>query len=186
MRRSFTTREKVLLVVLAVLILGIGYFKLLLEPINDAVDEYQQNEAAEQDEIIQNTALLAKMQQMQEELEEIRASGTAKPLPTYDNSDAMLVELNTTFAGASDYSLSFGSATALETSSYIMRRPISVSFSAGSYEAAREICDTLHNSSNINQISDLSVSFDSDGEVHISMSISYFELVQTAEQSDEA
>ena len=33
MNRAFTTREKVLLVILAVLIIGIGYFKLLLEPI---------------------------------------------------------------------------------------------------------------------------------------------------------
>ena len=178
MRRAFTTREKVLLVVLAVLLVGIGYFKLLLEPINDSVTQYQLNAAAEQDEILQNTALLKQMQDMQSELEQIHASGDDKPLPTYDNADAMLVELNTTLSRASDYSLNFGTAAALEDSPYIMRRPLTLTFTADSYEQARGILDELHDSDNINQISDLSITFKDDASVSVTMSVSYFELMR--------
>ncbi len=57
MKRAFTTREKVMLLVLTVLLIVIAYFKLILEPINNSIDEYQSETAAEQDEILQNTAL---------------------------------------------------------------------------------------------------------------------------------
>ena len=42
MNRAFSTREKVLLVILALLLIGVGYFKLLLEPINESIDNYTQ------------------------------------------------------------------------------------------------------------------------------------------------
>lgn len=58
MKRAFTTREKVMLLVLTVLLIVIAYFKLILEPINNSIDEYQSETAAEQDEILQNTELL--------------------------------------------------------------------------------------------------------------------------------
>ena len=37
MRHVFTTREKVLLVILAVLVIAVGYWKLILTPINDSI-----------------------------------------------------------------------------------------------------------------------------------------------------
>ena len=40
MKRAFTTREKVMLLVLTVLLIVIAYFKLILEPINNSIDEY--------------------------------------------------------------------------------------------------------------------------------------------------
>ncbi len=176
MTRSFTTREKILLVVLAFLVIGIGYFKLLLEPINDQITEYQLNMEAEESEIISNTAILNRMQRMQEELQTIYASGDAKPLPSYDNSDRMLVELNTILSRASDYSLNFGTPAALADSTYIVRRPISLEFTADSYETARGIIDDLHDSDNINQISDLSIVFGDRGDIRVELDIAYFEL----------
>ena len=94
MNRAFTTREKVLLVILAVLIIGIGYFKLLLEPINTSIENYRNMTASEQDEILVNTALLQKKKQMETELEELFASGDPTPIPVYDNSGNLLVELH--------------------------------------------------------------------------------------------
>ena len=177
MRRAFTTREKVLLVILALMLIGIGYFKLLLEPINDQISQYQLDTATEQDEVVQNTVLLTKMREMEKELEEIKASGDAKPLPNYDNSDAMLTELNTILSASGDYSLTFGSTYQLEESSYIMCRPVSFTFNASSYEVARSIIDELHASANINQTSDMTITFYSGGSVRVTMTVYYFELV---------
>lgn len=78
MKRAFTTREKVMLLVLTVLLIVIAYFKLILEPINNSIDEYQSETAAEQDEILQNTALLTRMNQMQKELEEFMPRATPR------------------------------------------------------------------------------------------------------------
>ena len=58
MNRAFSTREKVLLVILALLLIGVGYFKLLLEPINESIDNYTQLASSEQDAMLQGTAQL--------------------------------------------------------------------------------------------------------------------------------
>ena len=181
MSRAFTPREKVLLVVLAVLLIAIGYFKLILEPINDAVAEYNMDADNEQSEIVANMALLQKMKSMQTELDEIYAAGDPVPMPEYDNSEVMLVELNTILAAATDYTVNFGSAAPLSESSYIMCRPLSLRFEAADYKTARQIIDTLHESENVNRISDLSVSFNSNAHVEVTASVSYFELAAEAQ-----
>lgn len=178
MNRVFSTREKVLLVILAVLVLCIGYFKLILEPINDGVAAYQAEAAAEQDEILQNSALLAKMRQMRTELETLHASAEAKPLPAFDNSDRLLVELHATLGRANDYTLTFGTVAPLDGSAYIMRRPLSLTFKTDTYAQARAILDALHDSDTINQISDLSVIFQNDDTLSVSLTIAYFELAE--------
>lgn len=48
MNRELTTREKTLLLVLAVLVIALGYWKLVLEPINEQVASY--NDMAEQEQ----------------------------------------------------------------------------------------------------------------------------------------
>ena len=114
MNRPFSTREKVLLVVLVVLVMCICYFKLLLEPINDSIADYQMKASAEQDEIVANTALLTKMNNMKKELAEIYAAGDPIPVPEYNNYAPMLTELNAILSTAADYDLRFGDMTLLE------------------------------------------------------------------------
>ena len=145
MKRAFTTREKVMLLVLTVLLIVIAYFKLILEPINNSIDEYQSETAAEQDEILQNTELLTRMNQMQKELEEIYAAGDPTPIPNYDNSGKLLVELNSILSASVDYSLDFGQVSALNDG-YIMCRPINMTFTTNTYAETRAIIDALHNS----------------------------------------
>lgn len=79
MKRAFTTREKVMLLVLTVLLIVIAYFKLILEPINNSIDEYQSETAAEQDEILQNTELLTRMNQMQKGSRKFMPRATPRP-----------------------------------------------------------------------------------------------------------
>ena len=112
MNRAFTTREKVLLVILAVLI--IGYFKLLLEPINTSIENYRNMTASEQDEILVNTALLQKKKQMETELEELFASGDPTPISVYDNSGNLLVELHRILDRSLDYSLNFSGVSTMD------------------------------------------------------------------------
>ena len=166
MNRAFSTREKVLLVILALLLIGVGYFKLLLEPINESIDNYTQS-----------TAQLVQLRQMEQELEVIHESGDAVPLPAYDNAEGLLVELNHILAASTEYTLNFGTVDMLD-GGYIVRRPLSLQFSAKNYAAARGILTALHDSANVNQISDLSVSLpeDSDKGVQVTCSVTFYEL----------
>ena len=194
MNRAFTTREKVLLVILAVLIIGIGYFKLLLEPINTSIENYRNMTASEQDEILANTALLQKKKQMETELEELFASGDPTPIPVYDKSGNLLVELHRILDKSLDYSLNFSGTSPMDVE-YLVRRPVSLTFLAPTYAQARAIINELHDSDNVNCISDLSMQINngnldytneiirwdlddnSDHYVTVSLVITYYERV---------
>lgn len=176
MKRAFTTREKVLLVILAVMLLAIGYFKLVLEPINDSVASLQAQASAEQDMMVQQSAILANMNKMQQELDQIQESGEAKPLPEHDNKEQLLMELYGILGEAKEYSLNFGTMT--KYNDYIMQRPLYLSFTAANYAHASNILSALHSSDNINQMSDVSFTFQKDDGVSVTLAITYFEFVK--------
>ena len=92
---------------------------------------------------------------MEQAVAEIKASGTEKSIPRYDNSGALLRELNRVLASSSDSSLDFSTGTTQE--GYIIMRPLTLSFQTNTYAQAREIIDQLCASDNLNQISDLNI-----------------------------
>lgn len=51
MNRELTRRETVLLLILVVLVIFLGYFKLIFEPIQDQVAQYQDTTSQEQSEL---------------------------------------------------------------------------------------------------------------------------------------
>lgn len=143
--------------ILAVLVIAVGYWKLILTPINDSIADLNAQTASEQDAILTNSARLSRMRQMQQELETLLADPDAKPLPDYDNSERLLVELNTILSGTVDYTLSFGDTYLLEDGGSIICRPISLEYTCGSYTAARTVMDALHGSDYVNLISDVTL-----------------------------
>ena len=179
MRHVFTTREKVLLVILAVLVIAVGYWKLILTPINDSIADLNAQTASEQDAILTNSARLSRMRQMQQELETLLADPDAKPLPDYDNSERLLVELNTILSGTVDYTLSFGSTYLLEDGGSI----IWLEYTCGSYTAARTVMDALHGSDYVNLISDVTLDLDAQHGTRVNLTITYFELQSTGSAS---
>lgn len=56
MKHVFTNREKILLVILAIMLIAVGYWKLILTPINDDIADLQSRTASEQDAMIQSAA----------------------------------------------------------------------------------------------------------------------------------
>ena len=174
MKHVFTNREKILLVILAVLLIAVGYWKLILTPINDSIDALRQQTASEQDALIQDSARAARLTQMKAELETLLSDPNAKPLPDFDNSEKLLVELNTILSGT-DYTLNFANPTPLETGSAILARPISLTFEVSTYSAARAVLDALHDSQYVNLISDLNMDLKG-STVRTTLSLTYFEL----------
>ena len=193
MNRAFTTREKVMLVILVVLIMAIGYFKLLLEPINAKIQDFQTQQASEQDEILINSSLVQQKRQMEKELEELFANGDPTPIPVYDNSANLLVELHKILDSSAEYTLNFSGTSPMDVE-YLIRRPVSLTFRTASYGQARNIINQLHDSENTNAISDLSVTFngntneilywsqldgnDEDYPISVSMTITYYERLE--------
>ena len=141
MNRELTLREKVLLLILIVLVMVLGYFKLLYEPVSDRIARCRED--------------TAQMEKMEQALADIRAAGGSKAIPHFNNSEALLRELRGLLAGTGEYSLDFGDGTTQQ--GYIVLRPVSMTYRTSTYEQSRAIIDRLSASDNINRISDLSI-----------------------------
>lgn len=99
MNRELTLREKVLLLILIVLVMVLGYFKLLYEPVSDRIARCREDTAQEQLAQEQNAVRLAQMEKMEQALADIRAAGGSKAIPRFNNSEALLRELRGLLAG---------------------------------------------------------------------------------------
>ncbi len=157
MNREFTGREKVLMVILAVIVIALGYFKLILGPINDSVDYYKGETTLEQTMVDENATRLLQLQKMKAAVAEIKAAGTEKAIPQYDNSGRLMVELYGILGSTEEYSLDYSSGVVED--GYIILRPIKLSFKTTTYAQARGILDALSGSDNVNQISDLDIEY---------------------------
>ena len=69
MKKEFTKREKILLLVLAVLVIGLGYYKFVLQPINIKISDYRNMESELQLEYEQNRIKAARINMMEKEIQ---------------------------------------------------------------------------------------------------------------------
>ena len=103
MNRELTKREKTLLLVLVVLVLVLGYCKLFLEPIDRQITSFRTNTDIEQAELDTDRVRLAQLEQMQQAIAAIKASGQERALPQYDNDQALMTELDKLMAATLQY-----------------------------------------------------------------------------------
>ena len=107
MSRDFTTREKIMLLVLTLILLAAGYYAVIDQPIRTAINEAK----SQQDELNTELMLLqtkaASLSRMQSELDSIEQSGSLGKMGSYNNSKAELDELNQLLQDANTYDISF-------------------------------------------------------------------------------
>lgn len=152
--RELTKRETVLLVVLAVIVISLGYVKLVLTPINEQVESYQSMKLDEEIKKQEAETKVIQIRKMEKSIENAKKSGKAHPIPEYDSSVALGVELQNIFAGTVDYMLDFDD---VEIEGMIVKRPVTMSFQTNTYEEATAVIRALHDSAHVNQISDVSI-----------------------------
>ena len=102
MNRELTGREKVMLLILIVLVMALGYYKLIFEPINDQVAAYRDSTEQEQTELTTELVRAEQLKKMESAVAELRQRGDVKPIPAYDNSKALMVELHRILASAQE------------------------------------------------------------------------------------
>lgn len=177
MNRALTDREKVLLLILVVLLLALGYFKLVFTPIQEQIRQSHDVAAQEKSELTAMRFQLAQMREMEKSVEAVKADNTVRTLPTYDNSGALLRELHGIFAQTGEYTVDFSSQ--LETEDYLVLRRVELTFETDDYARARDILNALSGSRYANRISDLSIREGQGaerGRVQTALTITYFEI----------
>ncbi len=144
--RSFNRREKIMLLVL-VLVALVGLYVLAVHnPIKKELAdlETEREEMELQRDVAQAIAL--RYNSMKSELEEIFAmpQDQITVMPLYDNAEALMVQLNH-ILGDLEYNLTFSEVTFQEK---VATRAVQFTFTAPSYEAARDIIQRLTHTGN--------------------------------------
>ena len=145
--KQFSLREKILLLILAILALLAAYYFAVHRPVTETIEKC----AIESDELnTEITILSAKKQKKDDmllELEQIKASGDTAVVPDYDNLDRIVAFLNNVLSNTENYSLSVSGVVKAEDSSGIVRRSMVLKFTCPDYNSAKEAINKLQNSS---------------------------------------
>ena len=138
--REFTPKEKVLVLILCLLLLGLAYYQFVDQPVRSALSKAQAETASLTTELQAVEAKLVKMRKMRDEIEDITAGGTASEMGSYNNSKAELAFLNDVLRSASSYSISFSDVT---RNGDQIRRNFTLQFTMNSYDSAEELLRQL-------------------------------------------
>lgn len=142
LNRSFSTSEKVLMLVLAVLLVVACYYFLVVKNVADTIAANEDRLADIEISINAQEMLAADRARMKAELEALGEDGTLPVVAVYDNIRNELNELNALMGGATTYNLSFAQPTVEDK---LVRREVTVSFTVPDYAAALDVVRKLEN-----------------------------------------
>ena len=141
--RNFTSREKVLLVVLSIILLGLLYFLLIDRPVRNGLIEAQNDKEQLQMERDMLNLKIAQLESMEMELDELVHSDKVSIMASYNNSKEEIRFLNDILAGTLQYTVDFSGVT---RDGDQIRRDFSLEFTAKNYADACEVLNKLNNS----------------------------------------
>lgn len=182
LNRSFSTREKVLMLILAVILLVAAYYFVVVKNVADTMVANTAQLAEIQAETDIQAAVASERTRMEAELANL---GERQPLPqvaVYDNLRNELDELNALMATQQTYDLKFSQPTLTDN---LVRRAVTVSFTASDYAAALNVVRSLENGSYRCEITDFTMTGKmlADGSIEsvtASLNVTYFETTNGA------
>ena len=143
MNREFTTREKLLILLLCLILVGLAYYQFVDQPVRTALN----NAHAERDSLLTElttvNAKLAVMRRMRDEMEDITAGGTVSEMKSYNNSKPEIALLNDILRGTPDYTITFADVTRDNDQ---IRRNFSLTFVSDKYASIQRIVKQLSES----------------------------------------
>lgn len=176
MNRELTKREKTLLLILVLLVLALGYFKLILEAINDQITTYRASTDLEQTQLDTDRVKLAQLEQMRAAIAAIKATGEERAIPQYDNDVVLMKDLHAILSSASEYEIDCTAETTQD--GYLALRPVVLTYTTGTYAQSRSIIDAVCASENVNYLSNVDIRYDTnDGTCKTTLAVTFFEIM---------
>ena len=136
MSRDFTTKEKVLLLILAAILILAGYYLFVDQPVRSALDSAKSQQEELNTELLVLQSRAASLSSMQSELDDIEKSGKLGKMGSYNNSKAELDELNDILKETKAYDINFNDVT---RDGDLIRRSFSLTYTAPDYDKAADI-----------------------------------------------
>lgn len=171
--KRLSLRERVLLVLLVDIAAVSAYVLLFYIPTSQRMDALHTQIATSQELESELEARLTAKRQMEQELARLPEQKN-QPLymPVHDNLQAVMVELNAILAETQEYSLFFQGDQGEEN---VFCRQVSIPFTCGSYEQAREILQKLHDSPIRGTLGDTKIAQQENGTVRVTAVMLFFE-----------
>lgn len=179
MSRDFTTKEKVLLLILAAILILAGYYLFVDQPVRSALDSAKSQQEELNTELLVLQSRAASLSSMQSELDDIEKSGKLGKMGSYNNSKAELDELNDILKETKAYDINFNDVT---RDGDLIRRSFSLTYTAPDYDKAADIITQLCEGEWRCLISDLQFIADKDnleeGDVKVGVTATFYETME--------
>ncbi|MBQ1411306.1 MAG: hypothetical protein IIY94_08540 [Oscillospiraceae bacterium] len=130
--RSFSGKEKVILVLMLAIVLGFAYKFLVHDPVVKSIEEEHKAQGELRDQIDAANTKISFLTQMEEELAALKASGeSASYMPQYNADKRERAFLGSILRNTKDWSINIGDCT---RSGDQIRRQFTVTFLTDTYE----------------------------------------------------
>ena len=143
MSRDFTIKEKVLILLLCLILLGLAYYRFVDQPIRQDLETAASEKAMLQVELTAVNSKINQLQRMQDEMVDVTGGGTVSIMESYNNSKQEISFLNDVLSAATQYTISFTNITRYGDQ---VRRYFTLQFTAPDYDTMLSIVSQLSNS----------------------------------------
>ena len=179
MNREFTTREKLLILLLCLILVGLAYYQFVDQPVRTALNNAHAERDSLTTELVAVNAKLAVMRRMRDEMEDITAGGTVSEMKSYNNSKPEIALLNDILRGTPDYTISFADVT---RDGDQIRRNFTLTFTADSYARIQRIVKQLSESPYRCLVGDLKIGMGrngtmKEGPISVNATATFFETM---------
>ena len=175
--RSFSTKEKILILILVVLLVALVYYRFVDQSIRSSLNDANSKIETTQSELDISTAQLARLKNMDKELNNYEAGGSSM-MPSYNNIKAELAMLDSILASTWDYTLNLHDPV---LDGDLIRRDIDIRFTTDSFGSALGVVRAFSNSDLRNVIKNISYSSstgrDGSESVTMNMGVTFYETI---------
>lgn len=174
MSRDLNTREKILLLVLALILVALMYYQFVDRNVRASLNSYNADINQLQSEIDIAQAQLMHLTTVQSSLDAVEQTGKYGWMGSYNSSKEELAFLNGVLADTLQYSISFANVT---RSGNQIRRSFSLQYQAKNYTAAQEILTNLLKGKYRCLVGDVNCTIAADGTVTMNQSATFYETM---------
>ena len=141
--RDFTLKEKILLLILSLALIGLAYYQFIDQPVRRELTAAKSEQETLQIELDAVQIQLAQLKKMEQELDSLSNDNTLGIMGSYNNSKAEIALLNDILEDTQQYSIAFSDVT---RNGDLIRRNFSLQFTASDYEEAVQMLTRLSRS----------------------------------------
>ena len=174
MSRDFTLAEKVLILVLVVILLGLVYYRFVDQTVRDSIRSSESESQALQVELNAVEQRITYLRSIQEAMDELEKAGKLSWMGSYNNSKAEVAFLNDILVNTLQYSIAFADVT---RNGDQIRRSFTLQYQTNNYEEAQEIMRKLCSGEDRCLVGDVRCSIAENGKVTISAAATFYETM---------